>query len=164
MRCKRCQKEFPHRTGTYCGGCQVEPESCVKCEPLRAEVARLRIENRNQANDLKNKTQIIQEQRVLLEKRDARIDLLKRELSDRDKALEIARIEIGRLGYDLDEAHQQVNRLYERGQKLEAENAELRRQYDQHFYQAQRAMGHEWGCPTATTPGAKCDCKQEGGS
>lgn len=42
MRCKRCHKEFPHRTGTYCGGCQVEPKSCVKCEPLRAEVERLR--------------------------------------------------------------------------------------------------------------------------
>ena len=22
MKCKRCQKSFPHRTGSYCGGCQ----------------------------------------------------------------------------------------------------------------------------------------------
>ena len=50
MRCKQCGKQFPHRTGSYCGGCQkpLPPyrglDPAARAALLEAEAQRLGLE------------------------------------------------------------------------------------------------------------------------
>lgn len=50
MICKQCKQTFPHRTGSYCGGCQKQPPAYEglfphqRAERLELEAARLGLE------------------------------------------------------------------------------------------------------------------------